>query len=230
MVRCAYPFTLIDPDGSFDLLYFCSAGPEITRMWGLCDPSLRLNLIDGIKSRTRAEGGVWCGSWRSWEWGEAKASAPVTHSLTHSLITSPSRSSSPFLMDGTPTLRSGLHIQGCDTGAHPAVSRAAKWHACHFHWQTRSSAYPRSSDANARHDCILMEPRCKQDSAAEINTSWAMRSDLEDRGVFREGQRALMHRDTWVTALFLPLSAILDFWDEILSLGIWLTKWENKGF
>lgn len=84
MVRCAYPFTLIDPDGSFDLLYFCSAGPEITRMRGLCDPSLRLNLIDGIKSRTRAEGGVWCGSWRSWEWGEAKASAPVTHSLTHS--------------------------------------------------------------------------------------------------------------------------------------------------
>lgn len=153
-----------------------------------------------------------------------------SHSFTHSLITSPSRSSSPFLMDGTPTLRSGLHIQGCDTGAHPAVSRAAKWHACHFHWQTRSSAYPRSSDANARHDCILMEPRCKQDSAAEINTSWAMRSDLEDRGVFREGQRALMHRDTWVTALFLPLSAILDFWDEILSFAIWLTKWGNWGF
>ncbi len=142
-----------------------------------------------------------------------------SHSFTHSLITSPSPSSPPFLMDGTPTLRSGLHIQGCDTGAHPAVSRAAKWHACHFHWQTRSSAYPRSSAANARHDCILMEPRRKQDSAAEINTSWAMRSDLEDRGVVREGQRALMHRDTWVTALFSILSAILDFWDEILSLA-----------
>ncbi len=54
----------------------------------------------------------------------------LIHSLTHHI---PVSVIPPFLMDGTPTLRSGLHIQGCDTGAHPAVSRAAKWHACHFH-------------------------------------------------------------------------------------------------
>lgn len=98
---CVLIYSFTDPYGSFDLLYFCSAGPEITRMWGLCDPSLRLNLIDGIKSRTRAEGGVWCGSWRSWEWGEGK-SLGFSHSFTHSLVTSPSPSSPPYWWTGPP--------------------------------------------------------------------------------------------------------------------------------
>lgn len=206
MVRCVISFTLLQI--MMALLIFCTLFsrardyPYVGFMWPI--PAIKSNWWDKEPDVGRRRRLMWqleivrmrrCKSLGS------------SHSFTHSLITSPSPRHPLFLMDGTPTLRSGLHIQGCDTGAHPAVSRAAKWHACHFHWQTRSSAYPRSSAANARHDCVLMEPRRKQDSAAEINTSWAMRSDLEYRGVFRQGQqrKAFAHRDTKSFVCFFSL-------------------------
>lgn len=118
----------------------CSAWPEITRVWILCDPSLRLNLIDGIKSRTWAEGGVWCGSWRSWEWGDAKASAPVTHSLTHS---------SHRLPDGR------------DPHTPLRATHTGMWHWCASRRQSRSKVARVSFSLTDALVCLSTFLRCK---------------------------------------------------------------------